>query len=435
MTALAGRRRRVTAIVGLGTVAVIGLATALTILGAVTLYNSTEGADPSSDSAELTFPDTPTGALAAVDDDGNLASIAVLVVQPAGRGGSIVAVPVNAVASGGDGDERLPLAATVEAEGSEALADELAVTLRLRLDHVAVVDADRLDDLLAPLGELQVDLPADVTDATGEEVAEAGPATIDAELASRILTARDPDLPAARQYRAAAAVWSAVAAAAGEGIGVDGGPPTTAPPGDTVDDADELFARLVAGPVGYRSLLTNETPAEDNPSGADVVALDPAELVLVFGQIAPGAVGAPSAGLTFRLVSGFGDDQLAATGVTNTEVAYDAITSLLFIGANVRSVSTAGDPPGERTVIEVADETLVAGAETAEVLFGPVDVVVAERPVTGVDAVVTLGTDYLELLASGAPPLPSTVPTSTPSTPATTTPTTATDPTSEDIGD
>jgi hypothetical protein len=292
VTALAGRRRRATVLVGLSTVAVIVIAAALTVLGAVTLYNSTEGADPSSDSSELAFPVTPTGALAALDDEGNLASIAVLVVQPSGRGGSIVAVPVNADASGGHGDERLPLAATVEQQGPESLPAELEVTLRLSLDHVDVVDADRLDDLLAPLGDLEVDLPIDVTDADGEEVAEAGRATIDAELASRLLTARDPDVPAARQYTAAAAVWSAVAAAVGEGIGVDGGPPTTAAPDDVIDDAGELFARLLAGPVGYRSLRTNETPAEDNPRDVDVVTLDPAELILVFGQVAPGAVAA-----------------------------------------------------------------------------------------------------------------------------------------------
>jgi hypothetical protein len=414
VTALAGRRRRATLVVGVATITVFGIAAALTVLGAVTLYNSTEGASPSTATDELAFPDTPTGAFAALDEDGNLASLAVLVVQPAGQGGSIVAIPVSADASAGVGDERLPLAETVALQGTDVLARELEVTLRLGLDHVEVVDAERLDDLLAPLGDLEVDLPDDVTDADGDEVAEEGQATIDAATAAAILTARDPDIPAIEQYPAAAAVWSAVAAAAGDGITVDGGPPTTVAAGDTVDDADELFARLLAGPVGYRSVRTIEVPVDDNPRSVDVVMLDTAELLLVFGQIAPGAVAAPNPGLTFRVVSAFSDGQLAASGLTNTEVAFGAISSLLFIGGNVRSVSTTADAEtrvGETTTIEVADETLVTGAETSEVLFGAVDVVVAERPITGVDAVVTLGEAYLELLQSGPPPTPSTPPT------------------------
>jgi hypothetical protein len=170
---------------------------------------------------------------------------------------------------------------------------------------------------------------------------------------------------------------------------------------------------VFGGRVGYRSLQATSPSAEDNPRSVDVVELDPVELTLVFGQIAPSAVAAPNAGLTFRVVSSFSDEQLAASGMTNTDVAYSAISSLDFVGANVLSVSTTGDPPGERSRIEVADQTLVPGTETADVLFGPLDVTVDDRPISGVDAVLTLGTAYLDLLASGAAPTPSTTPAST----------------------
>ena len=273
MTALAGRRRRATLVVGIATVAVVAVASVLTVLGAVTLYNSTEGATPAPDEPDLTFPDTPTGAIAALDDEGRLASIAVLVVQPASRGGSIVAVPVNADASGGVGTERLPLAETVALQGPDVLAQELEVALRLQLDQVEVVDADRLAELLEPVGDIAVDLPTDVTDADGATVAEAGASTIDAELAAAILTARDPDVPAARQYRAAAAVWSGVAAAVGDGLVADDAATTDDVP--AVDDLDDLFDRLVGGRVGYRSLRSAEPDDADNARGVDVVTLDP----------------------------------------------------------------------------------------------------------------------------------------------------------------
>ena len=72
------------------------------------------------------------------------------------------------------------------------LAQELEITTRLQLDHVEVVTAEELAELLEPVGDIEVDLPNDVTDASGATVAEAGASTIDAEQAAAILTARGP---------------------------------------------------------------------------------------------------------------------------------------------------------------------------------------------------------------------------------------------------
>jgi hypothetical protein len=214
-------------------------------------------------------------------------------------------------------------------------------------------------------------------------------------------------------------VWSAVATAVGDGVDVE----SADDPLPAVADLGDLVGRLWGGRVGYRSLRATAPAAVDNPRGVDVVELDTIELILVFGQIAPSAVSAPDAGLTFRVVSSFSDEQLAASGRTNTDVAYSAISSLQFVGANVISVSTTGDPPGGRSRIEVADQSLVPGTQTADVLFGELDVTVGERPIAGVDAVLTLGTAYVDLLASGAvPPTDTTVPTSTPAIPTTQTP-------------
>ena len=96
MTALPGRRRRSTLIAAGAAVAAAVAAIGLGALGAVTLYNSTEGADAASGLPELVFPATPTGLVAAVDESGQLSSMAVLVVQPSGAGGSVIPVPVNA---------------------------------------------------------------------------------------------------------------------------------------------------------------------------------------------------------------------------------------------------------------------------------------------------------------------------------------------------
>ncbi len=414
MTALPGRRRRSTIVAAVAAAGGVTVAIALTTLGAVTLYHSTEGADASSDRPVLQFPETPVGALGVVDDTGKLASIAVFVVQPAGAGGSIIPVPVSADASGGIGDERLPIAETVALEGTDALQRELEVALGLTIDDVTIVDAAGAAALLGPVGELEVDVPHDVTDSSGDVVAEAGESTLDASAAAAILAARDRSVPAVDQYPAASAVWAAVAAAIGDGVTPTTTEPAAAPRATTGSDLgtgfEELFGRILAGRVGERALRSHPVSADQNPRDVDVSVLDPAELALVFGEVAPGAVAAPSAGLSFRVESTFSDEQLAATGYTNTDVAYAAVQLLLAVGANVVSVSTAGDPPGATTSIDVADQTMTAATANTRTLFGDVTVGVDDQPIVGVDAVVTLGTDFLTALANGTTsvPVPST---------------------------
>ena len=118
----------------------------------------------------------------------------------------------------------------------------------------------------------------------------------------------------------------------------------------------------------------------------------------MFGQIAPGKVAAPNPALTFRVESPFTD--LDGTELTNDDIAYRAISQLLFVRGNVQSVDTApGDVPAV-TTIEVADESLVAGVEDTDTFLGDIDVRVAEERIVGVDAVVRLGASYLEFLAA-----------------------------------
>ena len=179
------------------------------------LYHSTDGSDAAAAGDELVFPDTPVAAIAALDGDGRLASLAVLVVQPAGAGGSIVTVPVDADATGGSGGDRLPLDETLAVQGQEAFEHDLAAVLRLGIEDVAFVDASELATMLAPVGTIDVELPADVVGKDGALVASAGPAQLDAAAAAAVLTARDPG----EQYRTAGAVWAAVAAALGPGLG------------------------------------------------------------------------------------------------------------------------------------------------------------------------------------------------------------------------
>ena len=51
------------------------------------IYNTKDGQAQGSGPAELTFPDTPTGLIAVVDDSGDLGSVAVVAVRPAADAG------------------------------------------------------------------------------------------------------------------------------------------------------------------------------------------------------------------------------------------------------------------------------------------------------------------------------------------------------------
>ncbi len=397
MTALAERRRRSTVVAAGAIVVTVAAAVGIGVVGGVTLYHSTEGADASDDRPELVFPNTPTGLVAAVDDDGRLASLAAVVVKPSGAGGSVITVPVSADASGGDGTERLPLAETADLAGADSVQREAEILLGLTIESFEVVDEARLEELLRPVGDIEVDLPADVTDAAGRVVAESGAQTLDPAAAAAVLVARDPSVPALEQYPAAAAVWEAVAEAVGDGLDVaDSGPDPTS---ESEDDITQVLTAALAGPLASRSLMSNSVPAARNPRDVDVVLLDRAELALVFGQVAPGKVAAPNPALTFRVESPFTD--VDGTELTNDDIAYRAISQLLFVRGNVQSVDTAsGDVPAV-TTIDVADESLVAGVEDTDTFLGDVDVRVAEERIAGVDAVVRLGTSYLDFLVDG----------------------------------
>jgi hypothetical protein len=372
VTAVPGRRRRSTIIASVAAGAAVVAAAGLATLGGVTLYHSTEGADAASGVPELVFPSTPTGAIAAVDESGALASVAVLVVQPSGAGGSIVTVPVSADSSNGKGPERLPIAETFALSGEASLETEVESMLGLGIDVFEVVDVDRLTALLEGIG-----VP-------------------DAASAAAVLTDRDTSVPAIEQYPDATATWSEIAGTMSE----DGTASVASAGSSDAPTIDSLLTALSGGSAAARGLRAEPLGAERNPRGVDVSLLDPAEITLVFAQIAPGKVAAPNPALTFRIEARYSDEQLDGTGFdSNNEVAYAAISSLLFVGANVLSVNTQPGTAGEATVVELADETLAPATAGVDLLFGTLDVQVAETRIVGVDALLRLGTDYLELIS------------------------------------
>lgn len=408
-------KRRMSTARALGlSIASLVLAAVLGVVGVIAISNTKDGEAQGSNAPVDRFPDTPTGMVAVVDGTGRLGSVAVFAVRPAddegaARGGNVVVLPVSADVSGGYGDERAPLAELVRTYGTDGLADDVAALLGVTIDAPVIVTVDELAAWLEPLGSLSVDVPDQVVDADGEVVVEAGEQTIDPATAAAILGAGEGSAPATSTYPIDVAVWRAVAAAVGDGA--DDLPA----PGSAPATSAAALRNLTSGPVdvttvGARSL----SDLAVNPDGVDAVALDRAEVLTLFGHVAPSRVAAPNPGYTVLVRSHYADDQLGS--LSRYDVAYAAVSSLLGVEANVLSVDTSAGSADEATVVEVTDSSMIAGAERLADVFGEVDVRVGDRRVAGVNLVVTLGTDFLPLVEASARPAGTGAAASTPET-------------------
>ena len=163
----------------------------LTAVGRRRCATHAPGVEAADTVPELRLPVTPTALIGVVDDADVLTSVVALVLAPNGVGGSIVVLPATGDSSLGLGDDRFPLAETYAVRGPEAFALEAEALAGISFDVIEVVDAARLAEIVAPLGELTVDLPADVVDDDSDQpLFEAGPVTLSGADAASVLTAR-----------------------------------------------------------------------------------------------------------------------------------------------------------------------------------------------------------------------------------------------------
>jgi hypothetical protein len=211
-----------------------------------------------------------------------------------------------------------------------------------------------------------------------------------------VLTSRVTGSPDSLLEPLRLSMWTAVAERVGAGIGsaLPVGPDVSVP---TPPDLDGFLERLYAGPVAARGVLFSSPAADANPRGVDVVVPDRAELLLVFGQIAPARVAAPNPSLTFRIETSFTAEDLESIGANSADVAYGAIKRLLFVQANVVSVVTRSEEVPEITQAFVADRSRISVVEeNYPLVFGELEVHAATERIAGVDVVVVLGRSYLE---------------------------------------
>lgn len=423
MTANPARRRASTmrgAIVA-GVLAVVAIVAS--VVAVATLRTSEAGeAVEVDDRTRVEFPSTPVAAIAVVDADDRLTSVALATLDPAGTGGSVVTVPANFDTSLGLAQLRAPLSARpVVAEDPanvDAFVTDLESALRLTIPFSVVMSNDDIEAYVDRFAPIRVDLPEDVVDSAGDgspEIASAGAQDVDAAEFAQLLTAIDVAGSAYDHHPTDVALWSGLAAAITEApLPLDLPLDDFDRPIDPVD-GPELLERLAAGPVAVRDLAIDAVGAAElpNPDGADFVQLDQFDAVLVFAQIAPGLMSTPNESLTFQIIAPFSDDQVAdALGpdVTTELIIRQLISELIFAEGNVVSVQTtpSAEGAGTTTTLDVSDAQFIEAVEqVAPILFGEVEVVEAASLLDGVDVIAVLGTDFLvrraEILAGEGP--------------------------------
>lgn len=439
---VARRRQRTVAGAAVAFVFVL-FAAGLTLVGATTVANSTEGQAVQSEVRPVvSLPQTDNAALAVVDDDNRLTALIVATVLPGGEGGSIVTVPVDADASSGLGNERRPLAGLLDPADPEGFFQAVEGTLSIALQFGEIVGADRLAELIEPVTPASADLPFVPSPA---QVVEPGPAATEpdagsgedpdaGDVAESIITTgvvgddlekaneladllqstnfdvtavvdvlRSMPFPGTNADRQTndVAMWSALASAAPVDAAVDVvvdefGTPVTA------STIDEVFARLWQGPVQVRDLAVMSAQSSTDGNGADVSVLDRFDSLLVFAQVSPARVSTPNEGLVFRVEVPITDAQFGVERspfANRSDVARWAVGQLLFLRANVASVDVAPNPEGAPTKsrVEVADKQFVADLQKSlGSVFGDAEFVVSDDLIDGVDVVMTIGTGYFD---------------------------------------
>ena len=382
MTASATRRRRNTIVALVATVVAVVVAVGLAAVGAATLRDSRAGRHAAADTLpELGLPVTPTALVGVVDDEGVLTSVAALVLAPNGVGGSIVVLPATGDSSLGLGDDRFPLAETYTVAGRTRSRSTPRRSPGSRSTSSRWSTRRALADIVSPLGRAhrRSARPTSSTTTRSSRCSRPVRRRSTPDAAASVLTARVAGSPDSLLEPDRLAVWTAVAERVGAGIGsaLPVGPDVAVP---TPTDLDEFLDRLFAGPVAARGVLFEPPAADANPRGVDVVVPDRAELLLVFGQIAPARVAAPNPSLTFRIETSFTAEDLEAIGANSADVAYDAIKRLLFVQANVVSVVTRSGEVPEITQAFVADRSRIDVVEdNYPLVFGDLDVHSGDR--------------------------------------------------------
>ena len=351
----------------------------------------------------ITLAPSAAGLLVVTGADGQPVGLTVFGVNPSGKGGTAIVVPVATAL------ERAKPVPVGSLYASGGLASEVAAVeelLGIRISSSLSVDQAGLAPLLEPYAPVGVALTEAVTtaDAGGGErkLFPVGTVQLTASQAAALLVAKTASQSEIVRLPRLEAFWRSLTERTGASSttstvtatsvsSATAGPVKGAAQVTTIAQA---LAAVVSGPATARLLVTQpELDPALNPSGGDLFTPDMAALRLIVAQVMPGAVSPAKTAPRLRIINSTGDPQ----------VMYRAVGRLIYIGANI---VFASDEPGTApatTRLEYQDATKADELGGYRPAFGSLDLVQTSQRIDGIDATIVLGQDFVSFSAQPSP--------------------------------
>jgi len=398
MTAIAARRRRrkIAAVVT-SVLSVVALPSGV-VLGANALLHESGG--NSVDEAGVTeIPTTPVELIAVTKHVGevvSVSSIALLALAPGGHGGTIVSIPVGAMAHVAEDAAPARIADSFVTDGIFGLKSVVEDLLNISIDQADDVTALEFADLLQSVAPQQATLAQPVFDTSAAGVAtvlEAGSASLTPAQISAGLAASQSGIPESGRLPQVKELWKAIARAGAPAAADSTGTSTTIPAiTEAPVDTAGYLAGLLSGRVDVWQLSgTLITDAQRNPSNVDLYEIDGGESLMVMASVMPSALSLASDAISVMVDVPF----------ASTTVAREAVTRLAYLGANVMLVRETTATPAEHTVVYYTDEIARTEGEAYSATLGTLEFKKAPQTIAGVNLQVVLGNDFVAFLGSG----------------------------------
>lgn len=352
--------------------------------------------DPSAPGWEATVDPTPVMALALVNEQGQLDSVAVLALTGEGNG-SVVVLPSSTVMSV-PGIGSVPLSIAYSTGGIDVLRGGLQGILGLGVPDIDVIEPSEWADLVAPVAPLQVTNPDPVqgTNAFGAADVAFPQGSIDlpANQVWSYLSSRNPgetDLNRMVRIEAFWRAWTAKVGAAAD--------QASAVPGETDSGLGQFVRGLAAGQVEASSLPVREIPLGE---GQDpVYEPTPNEVRDLVARIAPFPAGPEGTRAHMTVLDGVGslDHGLAAAVV------------LAANGGQIDKVGNAPEFGVATTQFIYYDDAVLTRVQRMRDALGVGEIVKSEELNSAADIVVVLGQDYARAQPDAGAPTPTLAPT------------------------
>ena len=406
----ARRRRRAVAAVVTGALALAVLPAGV-VVGSSRLLNE-KGGDSVDDSPTTRIPVTPTALLAVTNSRNEVASLAMIALDPSGRGGSIVSIPVGANAEIPRNGTIHRIADSYATGGLAGLRADVEGLLNVSFNFADDLTGAELAAVIGTIGNRDVNLPAPVLDTAADDTAvqivPAGQQTISPLQIANSLASSQTGVAESTRLPNVKALWEVIAGAATTTPATAGSSTTVVGSGFTnADEPTDMMGYLEALLKGrvqvWQISATLLTDAARNPANADLYELDGGEVIMVMASVAPSAIALVSNSIAVMIDSPFDDPQLVR----------QAVLRLAYVGANVVVVRTIDAPPVKETQVFYSDEAIRNDVQGYTTLMGEMRFNTTSDVIEGVNARIVLGEDFRTFIGSPGGQTISTTTTST----------------------